>query len=73
MVAVIEIRLEWDERKNLSNQRKHGVSFEEAARYSAILRMYRCWTASWTGKNVGRLLGWWAVCSFSWWPTLSGK
>lgn len=25
-----EIRFEWDERKNLSNQRKHGVSFEEA-------------------------------------------
>ena len=25
------IRFEWDERKNLSNQRKHGVSFEEAA------------------------------------------
>ena len=24
------IRLEWDERKNRSNQRKHGVSFEEA-------------------------------------------
>ena len=24
------IRFEWDEAKNLSNQRKHGVSFEEA-------------------------------------------
>ncbi len=24
------IRFEWDETKNLSNQRKHGVSFEEA-------------------------------------------
>ena len=24
------IRFEWDESKNLSNQRKHGVSFEEA-------------------------------------------
>lgn len=25
-----DIRFEWDNRKNLSNQRKHGVSFEEA-------------------------------------------
>ena len=25
------LRFEWDERKNRSNQRKHGVSFEEAA------------------------------------------
>jgi hypothetical protein len=24
------IRFEWEEAKNLSNQRKHGVSFEEA-------------------------------------------
>ena len=24
------IRFEWDESKNLSNRRKHGVSFEEA-------------------------------------------
>ena len=29
------IRFEWDEAKNLSNQRKHGVSFEEA---SAVFR-----------------------------------
>jgi hypothetical protein len=26
------IRFEWDEAKNLSNQHKHGVSFEEASR-----------------------------------------
>ena len=25
------IRFEWDEAKNLSNQRKHGVSFEKAS------------------------------------------
>lgn len=25
------LRFEWDERKNSINQRKHGVSFEEAA------------------------------------------
>ena len=25
------IRFEWDSRKNSTNQRKHGVSFEEAA------------------------------------------
>ena len=25
-----ELRFEWDERKNTTNQRKHGVSFEEA-------------------------------------------
>jgi uncharacterized protein len=24
------VRVEWDEAKNLANQRKHGVSFEEA-------------------------------------------
>jgi len=28
---VSEIRFEWDEAKNLSNQRKHGVSFEDAS------------------------------------------
>jgi hypothetical protein len=27
---VTGLRFEWDEAKNLSNQRKHGVSFEEA-------------------------------------------
>ena len=27
----MEIRFEWDERKNRSNQNKHRVSFEEAA------------------------------------------
>jgi len=31
MTAVTNMRFEWDEAKNLSNQRKHdGVSFEEA-------------------------------------------
>jgi uncharacterized DUF497 family protein len=25
-----DLRFEWDERKNASNRRKHGVSFEEA-------------------------------------------
>ncbi len=25
-----ELRFEWDERKNRANQRKHGISFEEA-------------------------------------------
>lgn len=28
---MMDIRFEWDEMKNRSNQRKHGVSFEEAA------------------------------------------
>lgn len=28
--CMIELRFEWDARKNASNQRKHGVSFEEA-------------------------------------------
>ena len=27
----MNVRFEWDEDKNLSNQRKHGVSFEQAA------------------------------------------
>ena len=29
------MRFEWDERKDRSNQRKHGVGFEEAAEVSA--------------------------------------
>jgi uncharacterized DUF497 family protein len=28
--VVAALRFEWDERKNASNRRKHGVSFEEA-------------------------------------------
>jgi uncharacterized DUF497 family protein len=28
--CVADIHFEWDEAKNLANQRKHGVSFEEA-------------------------------------------
>jgi uncharacterized DUF497 family protein len=31
IIVVIGIRFEWDEAKNLSNQHKHGVSFEEAS------------------------------------------
>jgi uncharacterized DUF497 family protein len=27
----LDFQFEWDENKNLSNQRKHGLSFEEAA------------------------------------------
>ncbi|HEX9368557.1 MAG TPA: BrnT family toxin [Vicinamibacterales bacterium] len=27
---VQDLRFEWDERKNARNQRKHGISFEEA-------------------------------------------
>jgi uncharacterized DUF497 family protein len=27
---MLELRFEWDERKNSENKRKHGVSFEEA-------------------------------------------
>ena len=27
----MEIRFEWDQRKSAANERKHGVSFEEAA------------------------------------------
>ena len=27
---VQDLRFEWDQRKNIHNQRKHGVSFEEA-------------------------------------------
>ncbi len=30
--GVIAFRCEWDEAKDLSNQRKHGVSFEEASK-----------------------------------------
>lgn len=27
-----DAEFEWDEAKNLSNQKKHGISFEDAAR-----------------------------------------
>jgi hypothetical protein len=27
-----EVEFEWDEAKNFSNQKKHGISFEDAAR-----------------------------------------
>jgi len=30
-IGVTGIRFEWNEAKNVSNQRKHGVSFEEAS------------------------------------------
>jgi uncharacterized DUF497 family protein len=30
----MQFAFEWDEEKDLSNQRKHGVSFDEASRYS---------------------------------------
>jgi hypothetical protein len=30
-IDVTAILFEWDEAKNLSNQRKHGISFEEAS------------------------------------------
>ena len=30
-------RFEWDEEKNLVNQRKHGISFEEAATTLTVL------------------------------------
>jgi len=30
IVVMDEITFQWDERKNRENQRKHGVSFEEA-------------------------------------------
>ncbi len=29
------MKVEWDEAKNLANQRKHGISFEEAVRLFA--------------------------------------
>ena len=29
-VCMLEIRFSWDEKKNRSNQRKHGISFNEA-------------------------------------------
>jgi uncharacterized DUF497 family protein len=31
MAYTIQVRVAWDAAKNLENQRKHGVSFEEAA------------------------------------------
>jgi uncharacterized DUF497 family protein len=30
-IGVTGLRFEWDEAKNFANQRKHGVSFEEAS------------------------------------------
>jgi uncharacterized DUF497 family protein len=31
IIVVTGVRFEWDEAKDLSNQRKHGVSFEDAS------------------------------------------
>ena len=31
IVAIGDIQFEWDPLKNISNQKKHGISFEEAA------------------------------------------
>jgi uncharacterized DUF497 family protein len=30
VLYIFAVKVEWDEAKNLANQRKHGVSFEEA-------------------------------------------
>lgn len=32
IIAMTNIRFEWDEAKDRANRRKHGISFEEAAR-----------------------------------------
>ena len=32
MIGLIMIEFEWDEQKNIINQQKHSLSFEEAAR-----------------------------------------
>lgn len=42
MIQIGGVRFEWDEAKNLQNQRKHRVSFEEAATVflSVPLRLY---------------------------------
>jgi uncharacterized DUF497 family protein len=52
------MRFEWDEAKNLSNRRKHGVSFEKPARYFSIRSMFRCWTESRMGNHAGRPWAW---------------
>jgi uncharacterized DUF497 family protein len=31
LAYTVEVRVAWDEAKNLANQRKHAISFEEAA------------------------------------------
>jgi hypothetical protein len=45
---VCNLLFEWDPAKNLTNQRKHGVSFEEAA------QVFRP-PSFWPGKNGFRM------------------
>jgi hypothetical protein len=41
--AVASLRFEWDEAKNLLNQRKHGIRFEDAVEaFYAPLNISRC-------------------------------
>jgi uncharacterized DUF497 family protein len=55
--GVTELRFEWDERKNSSNQSKHGISFEEAARVFLIRSELRHRARSWTESSAGKPLG----------------
>jgi hypothetical protein len=65
---------QWDEAKNLSNQRKHGVSFEKAsAEFLDPLFTYRHKIASRMGNRVGKPLAWSGTFSLSQWPTPSGR
>lgn len=37
---IMDIHFTWDEEKNRSNQKKHGISFEEAATVSMMMMLF---------------------------------
>ncbi|MDE0696636.1 MAG: BrnT family toxin [Boseongicola sp.] len=66
-------RFTWDEGKNLSNQRKHGLSFEVAARVFPdplqLSRQDRIEDGEQRWQTMGQIDGW----PLSWWLTPSRK
>jgi hypothetical protein len=56
------IRFEWDEAKNLSNQRKHGISFEQASQvfldplFLSVLDRVQDGEQRW--RTYGKVKGW---------------
>ena len=67
-IMYIQMRLTWDEAKNRSNRRKHGISFDTAASFSIPCTLVARIGSS-KARSVGKRLAWsTAFCSF-WSPT----
>ena len=60
---VTGVRFEWDEAKNIANQRKHGVSFEEARLVFDDPLYVPSRIGSWMGSSAGRAsVSWIGIC-----------